>query len=132
TARQEGVIRLFKSTEPEKFADGDQKRDFIYVKDVARMTSAFLENDSVGIYNIGSGVAGTWNQLAKAVFKALGMPSNIHYIDMPTDLIGKYQNYTCAGMQKTRAALGDAATCMPLEESVIDYVKNYLIPQKTW
>lgn len=132
TARKEGVIRLFKSSEPEKFSDGDQKRDFVYVKDVVRMTCAFLENDAVGIYNIGNGIAGTWNQVARAVFKALGMPANIQYIDMPTDLLGKYQNYTCADMQKTRKVLGPAANCMPLEDSVVEYVTNYLLPQKTW
>ncbi|MEI8125238.1 MAG: ADP-glyceromanno-heptose 6-epimerase [Parachlamydiaceae bacterium] len=132
TARKEGVIRLFKSSEPDKFTDGDQKRDFIYVKDVARMTCAFLENDAMGIYNIGSGIAGTWNQLAKAVFKALGMPAHIKYIDMPPDLIGKYQNYTCADMEKTRGVLGDIAHSTPLEDAVIDYITNYLISEKTW
>lgn len=132
TARKEGVIRLFKSSDPQNFDDGDQKRDFIYVKDVARMTCAFLENDVTGIYNIGSGVAGTWNQVAKGVFKALGKPANIQYIDMPADLIGKYQNYTCADMRKTRKVLGKTANCMPLEDSVVEYVSNYLIPHKTW
>lgn len=132
TAKKEGVIRLFKSSDPKNFADGDQKRDFIYVKDAARMTCAFLNNNACGIYNIGSGVAGAWNQVAKGVFKALNMPANIHYIDMPADLIGKYQNYTCADMRKTQSVLGDIAKCMPLEDSVVEYVSNYLIPQKTW
>jgi len=132
SAQKDGAIRLFKSTEPNKFADGDQKRDFIYIKDVARMTCAFLENDATGIYNIGSGIAGTWNQLATAVFKALKMPVNIQYIDMPVDLIGKYQNYTCADMQKTKGVLGSVTSCMPLEAAVIEYVNNYLLPKKTW
>ncbi len=132
TARKEGVIRLFKSSEPHNFGDGEQKRDFIYVKDAARMTCAFLDNDAMGIYNIGSGKASTWNELAFAVFKAIDMPLNIEYIDMPADLLGKYQNYTCADMRKTHKALKKDAAAMPLEETVIDYVKNYLMPGKTW
>lgn len=131
-ARKEGVIRLFKSTDPKNFSDGDQKRDFIYVKDVARMTCAFLDNKATGIYNIGSGIAGTWNQIAHSVFKALHIPIKIEYIDMPADLVGKYQNYTCADMKKTRKVLGDAANCMPLQESVIDYVNHYILTEKSW
>lgn len=132
TAKKEGVIKLFKSSAPREFGDGDQKRDFIYVKDVARMTCAFLENKATGIFNIGRGIAAPWNDIAKGVFKALDMPVKIEYIDMPQDLIGKYQNYTCADMKKTKKALGDAVNCMPLEDSIIDYVRNYLIPEKTW
>lgn len=132
TAQKEGVIKLFKSSDPAHFADGDQKRDFIYVKDVARMTVAFLENEAGGIYNIGSGIPNTWNSVAKGVFKALNQPVKIEYIDMPKDLIGKYQNYTCADMKKTRAVLGAVADCMPLEDAIVDYVRNYLIPGKTW
>lgn len=132
SALKEGVIRLFKSTDPTQFADGDQKRDFIYVKDAARMTCAFLENDQGGIYNIGTGRASTWNELAKAVFKAIEAQANIEYIDMPKDLIGKYQNYTRADMQKTSNVLNNNAICNSLEDSVIDYVRNYLLPEVTW
>lgn len=132
TALNEGVVRLFKSSEPGRFKDGDQKRDFIYVKDAVRMSCAFLENDATGIYNIGSGVAGSWNTVARSVFKAINKPVNIQYIDMPSDLLGKYQNYTCADMSKIRKTLGQAADCMPLEEAVVDYVSNYLMPGKTW
>lgn len=132
SARNEGVVRLFKSQDPHQFAHGEQKRDFVYVKDVARMTCAFLQNDATGIYNIGSGKASSWNQVANALFKAIGVSSNIQYIDMPSDLIGKYQNYTCAEMIKTKNVLGEIATCMPLEEAIIDYVRNYLIPEKLW
>ena len=131
-AQKEGEIRLFKSNDPENFADGDQCRDFIYVKDAARMTCAFLENEAGGIYNMGKGEPGTWNQVARAIFKGIEKPANIKYIDMPQDLHGKYQNYTCADMTKARKVLGEAANCMPLEESVIDYVSHYLIPGKTW
>lgn len=132
TALEQGVIRLFKSSDPSQFPDGEQKRDFIYVKDVARMTCAFLENDASGIYNIGTGIAGTWNQVAKAVFKALDLTANIQYIEMPEDLKGKYQNFTCADMKKTRAVLGDKANCMPLEETVVEYVRQYILKEKTW
>lgn len=132
TAQKEGVIKLFKSSDPASFADGEQKRDFIYVKDVARMTCAFLENDAAGLYNIGSGHAGSWNEIARAIFQAIDKPANIQYIDMPVDLIGKYQNYTCADMTKTNKVLGPAAKCMPLSDSVIEYVKDYLIPGKLW
>lgn len=132
TIQKEGVVRLFKSSEPERFADGQQKRDFIYVKDAARMTCAFLQNDATGIFNIGRGVAESWNDLALAVFKALNKKPHIEFIPMPPDLIGKYQNYSCADMGKTRAALKSMADCMPFEDSVIDYVRNHIIPGKTW
>jgi len=130
--RKDGVIRLFKSSDPVQYADGEQKRDFIYVKDVARMTCAFLENNAGGIYNIGSGVASSWNQLAKSVFKALQLPLNIQYVDMPADLHGKYQNYTCADMQKTKKVLGNVANCMPLEDSIGEYVNEYIVKEKKW
>lgn len=132
SARKDGVIRLFKTTEPDKFKHGEQKRDFLYVKDAARMTCAFLKNKASGIYNIGTGYAGTWNEVAHAVFKAIAVPANIQYIDMPTDLIGKYQNYTCADMKKTRKALKEDTDCIPLENAVIEYVTDYLLPEKRW
>jgi ADP-L-glycero-D-manno-heptose 6-epimerase len=125
-------IRLFKSSDPKRFADGEQKRDFIYVKDAVRMTCAFLENEAGGIYNIGSGYASTWNELAHAVFKALGRSPKIEYIDMPADLVNKYQNYSCANMSKTHAVLGSQIQCLNLEDAVGDYVGNYLLPDKQW
>lgn len=131
-AQKEGVVRLFKSSEPEKYADGEQKRDFIYVKDAVRMTAAFLQNDAYGIFNVGRGAATSWNDLAAAVFKAIGKPCQIEYIPMPADLLGKYQNYSCADMRKTKKVLKSQVNCMPFEESVIEYVRNYLIPGKTW
>lgn len=132
TARKEGVVRLFQSSEPEKYKDGEQKRDFVYVKDVVRMTCAFLENDAYGIYNIGSGLASTWNALSRAVFKAIGKPANIEYIPMPPDLIGKYQNYSKADMEKTETILKHNTQCIPLEDAVIDYIRNHILPGKTW
>lgn len=125
-------VRLFKSTDPSHFADGEQRRDFIYVKDAVRMTCSFLKNGAGGIYNIGSGRASTWNELAHAVYRALDRPAQIEYIDMPPELVNKYQNYSRAGMEKSTSVLKEDVRCMPLEESVADYVRNYLVPGKTW
>lgn len=125
-------VRLFKSTDRSRYADGEQKRDFIYVKDAVRMTCAFLENDANGLYNIGSGKASTWNELATAVFQAMKKEPKIEYIDMPSELVSKYQNYSCADMSKTMSVLGSSAQCMPLKEAVSDYVCHYLIPDKRW
>ncbi|GAB4236112.1 MAG: ADP-glyceromanno-heptose 6-epimerase [Chlamydiales bacterium] len=125
------AVRLFRSDHPQ-FKDGEQQRDFIYVKDAVTMTCSFLHISARGIFNIGRGQPSTWNQLAYSVFKAVGKKPEIEYIDMPRDLIGKYQYYTCAPMQKTQQALGVYSACHPLEEAVEDYVCNYLIPEKTW
>ena len=83
----------------------------------------------MGIYNIGTGRAGSWNEIANALFKAIGKPANIQYIETQ-DLVGKYQNYTCADMRKTTAVLQKEALCAPLEESVVEYVSQYLLPEK--
>jgi len=125
-----GKIRLFKSSEPNKYRDGEQVRDFIYVKDVAKMTIQFLENEAYGIYNIGTGKEQTWKQLAQAVITALDKPITLEYIDMPADLSG-YQNYTRAVMVKST----NERLLMPetsLENAVIDYVRNYILPHKYW
>lgn len=130
-ALKTGKIQLFKSTEPSRFRDGDQVRDFIYVRDVVKMIGQFLTNDLNGIYNIGMGVPHTWNQVARAVIKAVERPVTIEYIEMPQDLIGKYQNYTCADMSKYRKAhlLPPAYS---LEDGIVDYVRNYLLTGKYW
>lgn len=130
-ALRTGRIRLFKSSDPEKYKDGDQVRDFIYVKDAAKMTAQFLESHQNGIFNVGTGKVQTWNQLAKAVIAALDRPVEIEYIEMPDDLVGKYQNYTCANMEKTKA-LGLLEPEFTLEDAVKDYVCNYLVPAKYW
>jgi len=129
---KEGMVKLFKSSEPEKYDDGAQLRDFVYVKDVVKMIYAFMNNSACGIFNVGRGEASSWNELAEAVFTAVDKPVNISYIDMPTDLIGKYQNYTCADTAKTCEALGDDATTTPLKEAVVEYVRDYILPGKTW
>lgn len=126
-AQNEHVVKLFKSSEPEKYEDGGQMRDFLYVKDAARMTCEFLNNNAQGIFNIGSGQPAMWKDLAICLFEALQKPVKIEYIPMPADLIGKYQNYSCASMDKTRQAIGDAVHTIPLKDSVHDYVTNYLL-----
>ncbi len=131
-----GKVRLFRSSEPERYANGDQCRDFFYVKDAAEMTCSFLDNDLGGIFNVGRGEAHTWNQLAAFIFKALGKTKNIEYISMPEDLIAQYQNYTCADMSKYKAALSKNKLTAPaitsLEDAVSDYVKNYLVCNERW
>ena len=130
--KEHGVIRLFASDQPGKYEHGEQKRDFIYVKDCAKMTCSFLDNSAGGIYNIGMGEAISWNRLAKAVFKALGKPAEITYMEMPQDLIGKYQYFTQADMTKTKKVLGENAICMLFEEAVDDYISNYLLKSARW
>jgi ADP-L-glycero-D-manno-heptose 6-epimerase len=120
-----GKVRLFKSYNP-KYADGEQLRDFVYVKDAVDMTLFFYENLAVsGLFNVGTGKAKSWNELAKAVFAAMGRPVNIEYVDMPEIIRDKYQYFTQADMSKLRAA-GYKKQPMPLEEAVKDYVQNYL------
>jgi len=125
-------VKLFKSTDLPMFDHGEQRRDFIYVKDAVRMTCAFLTNNHGGIYNIGSGRASSWNELARAVYQALDRPAQIEYIDMPPEWVSKYQNYSCAEMTKTTEVLKEEACCMSLEEAVSDYIKHYLVPGERW
>ena len=124
--RARGAIELFKSYRPE-IADGEQTRDFLYVKDAAAIT-AFLARapQAAGLFNVGSGVDRTWNDLARAVFNALGIPAKIEYVEMPEVLRGKYQYRTVATIDKLRAA-GYAAPITALEDAVRDYVRDYLL-----
>lgn len=125
--RDNGRVRLFRSHRSD-YRDGEQKRDFLYVKDAARMTLHFLDNrDAAGLFNIGSGTARTWNELVNAIFSALGQPSRIEYIDMPEHLRDRYQYFTEADMTRFRGIGGHAATT-PLTEAVRDYVCEYLQP----
>jgi ADP-L-glycero-D-manno-heptose 6-epimerase len=129
--RESGEIRLFKSCNPE-FKDGGQLRDFVYVKDICSVIKWLLENPQVnGLYNVGTGRAQSFRELAEATFHALGMEPDIKYIDMPDHLKKKYQYYTKAEMGKLRAA-GYKKAFMDLEEGTRDYVlmhlnKDYLI-----
>jgi len=128
-ARDVGKITLFKSGRSD-YGDGEQKRDFIYVKDAVEMTLFFLDNRSAaGLYNVGTGEANTWNSLANSIFSALGKESCIDYNDMPVELEGKYQYFTQAGIGKLRAA-GCTHACMSLEDAVKDYVQQYLLKGK--
>jgi ADP-L-glycero-D-manno-heptose 6-epimerase len=125
-----GVIRLFKSHRPE-YRDGEQRRDFLYVKDAVAMTLHLVANPTAnGIFNIGSGQARSWNDLARAVFTALGREPHIEYIDMPEAIRDKYQYFTQANIHKLLAA-GYAQPITSLEDAVLDYVVNYLVPGRT-
>jgi ADP-L-glycero-D-manno-heptose 6-epimerase len=124
--RQSGAVKLFKSYKKE-YADGEQKRDFLYIKDAVAMTLFFLYNKKVkGIYNIGSGNARTWNDLAKAAFSALNLEPRIEYIDMPEPLRDRYQYFTELKMEKLRSA-GYPDPVMSLEDGITDYVQRYLV-----
>ncbi len=123
--QDQGTISLFKSYR-DAYKDGEQQRDFIYVKDAVAMTLFFLGRDDVnGIYNIGTGAARSWNDVATAMFTAANKKTTIQYIEMPKELQGKYQYYTCADMTKLEAA-GCSHVCRSLEESVGEYIKEYL------
>lgn len=123
--RDTGRARLFKSYRPE-FADGEQRRDFVYVKDVADLTLHLAESGVTGIFNAGSGRTQTWLELVRPIFRALNLPEQIEFIDMPECLRGKYQYSTCARMGKVRAT-GYSAPPTPLADAVADYVANYLL-----
>ena len=121
-----GKVRLFKSDIPD-YEDGGQLRDFVYIKDVVNTILFFLDNPSVnGIFNIGTGQARSWNDLAKATFDAMNKTANIEYIPMPEKLVGKYQYYTQADISKLLHA-GYDKPFTTLEDSVKDYVQNYLM-----
>lgn len=118
-------VKLFKSYRPE-YADGEQKRDFVYVKDVVDATLWLVDQHAVnGLFNCGTGQARSWKDLATAVYAAMDRPSRIEFVAMPETLRGKYQYFTEAKMDKLRAA-GYTKPFHSLEEGVADYVKSYL------
>ena len=122
---QTGKVRLFKSARPD-YGDGGQMRDFVYVKDCLEVLHWLLEHGEVnGIFNVGTGMARTWNDLIRAVFAALGSDPEIEYIDMPLELRHQYQYFTEARMDKLRSR-GCGAAYGSLEETVRDYVVNHL------
>ncbi|MFH1051579.1 MAG: ADP-glyceromanno-heptose 6-epimerase [bacterium] len=124
-----GKVHLFKSNSPD-FKDGEQKRDFIYVKDAVEVLWKILTiNKFSGIYNLGTGNARTWNDLVDSVFHALGKEPKIEYIDMPESLSNQYQNFTQADMKKLNRSKAKFKFDS-LENNIEDYVKNYLI--KEW
>lgn len=124
--QEEGKVRLFKSYHPE-YDHGEQKRDFVYLKDCLKVMAWFLETREInGIFNLGYGKAKTWNELVLAVFNAMGMKPEIEYIEMPEHLRGKYQYYTCAPMDKLSSS-GCGIRFHSLQEGIKDYVQNYLM-----
>lgn len=121
-----GMIQLFKSYHPD-YRNGEQKRDFLYVKDAVEMTIFLASNPSAaGIFNLGFGRARTWLDLANAVFSALGKPPVIDFIDVPEALRPNYQYFTEAKIDKL-VNLGFKGPGYTLEEGVRDYVQNYLV-----
>jgi ADP-L-glycero-D-manno-heptose 6-epimerase len=120
-----GKVRLFKSYRS-GVKDGQQMRDFVYVKDAVDMTLFFYDNPGLnGLFNIGTGDAQTWTDLVRAVFAAMGKKPVIEYIEMPESIRSQYQYFTQADMTKLRNA-GYNEEMMPLEDAIKDYVQNYL------
>jgi ADP-L-glycero-D-manno-heptose 6-epimerase len=133
--KKDGVVKLFKSHRPD-FADGQQLRDFVYVKDVVKVIAWMMQQaaydshqpegkPSSGLYNLGTGQARSFYDLATATFRGLDLEPNIVFIDMPEDIRDKYQYFTEANMQKLRDA-GYAEPFTSLEDGVDDYVRHYL------
>ncbi len=123
-----GAMRLFRSHRPD-FKDGEQLRDFVYVKDVCDVCLFLMQHrKNSGLYNLGSGTARTFLDLARATFKAMDVPENITFIDTPADIRDKYQYFTEAPMGKLQG-IGYTKPFTVLEEGVADYVANYLAPK---
>lgn len=124
-----GLVNLFESDRPE-YPDGGQQRDFVYVRDAVDLTVWFAAQPEVnGIFNVGTGEANDWNRLISAIFKALELEPNIHYVPMPEHLKGKYQYHTEAAMAKIRTA-GYARPFTVLEDAVAEYVTEHLASGK--
>jgi ADP-L-glycero-D-manno-heptose 6-epimerase len=123
--RDHGRMTLF-SSHRDGYADGEQRRDFLYVKDAVDMALFFMDHrEANGIFNIGSGTARSWNDVASALFSAADKPVSVDYVPMPVEIRDRYQYYTCADMAKLRIA-GCHHKCMSLEDGVRDYVQSYL------
>jgi ADP-L-glycero-D-manno-heptose 6-epimerase len=125
--RATGCVKLFRSHRPE-FKDGEQLRDFVYVKDAVAMTLHLAETESAhGLYNVGSGLATTWLDLIIPVFAACDLEPRIEFIDMPEAIRGQYQYHTCAAIERLRKS-GYTRPITPVDEAVWEYVRDYLIP----
>ncbi len=124
--RERGSVRLFRSENP-KYADGGQMRDFVWVGDCVRLALWALEDPAApsGLYNVGSGMARSFLDNAKIMFKEMGVEPNVEFVDLPANLRGKYQYYTCANMDKARAA-GFAVPATGLEDGLRLYIRDYL------
>ncbi len=126
---EKGSVKLFRSHNPD-YKDGEQLRDFVYVKDVVEVCHFLLHHrkDS-GIYNLGSGKARTFWDLVKNTFKGVNKPAQIDFMDTPIDIRDKYQYFTEANMAKLKS-IGYSKPFHTLEEGVKDYVENYLVGKK--
>jgi len=125
--RDHGELKLFKSHRPD-YRDGEQMRDFVYVKDAVAMTLHLAETSSAnGVFNIGTGTPRTWLDLGNAIFQAMDREPRIEFIDMPEGLRSQYQYYTKADTTKFESS-GYQGSNHTLEEAVTDYVRNYLLP----
>ncbi|RAU83518.1 ADP-glyceromanno-heptose 6-epimerase [Pontibacter arcticus] len=125
--KEKGSMKLFRSHHPD-FADGEQMRDFVYVKDVVDVCMFLMQHrKNSGIYNLGSGKARTFMALALNTFEAMGVEPNIEFMDTPENLRDNYQYFTEANMNKLRS-IGYDKPFYTLEEGVKDYVQNYLMP----
>ncbi|HSY75679.1 MAG TPA: NAD-dependent epimerase/dehydratase family protein, partial [Bacteroidia bacterium] len=126
-----GKMKLFRSHKAE-YTDGGQMRDFVYVKDVCHVITFLMRHRrNSGIYNLGSGKARTFLDLAKNTFKNMYVAEDISFIDTPIDIRDKYQYFTEANMSKLYS-IGYSQGFHTLEEGIEDYVQNYLIPGKYW
>jgi len=127
--KSSGGMKLFRSHHPD-YRDGEQLRDFVYVKDLCRVCLFLMEHrKNSGLYNLGTGKARTFLDLARATFNAMNVKENIAFIDTPLDIRDKYQYFTEAKMEKLKA-IGYDRPFTSLEEGVTDYVKNYLEPNR--
>ena len=125
TIRTGHTVQLFKSHNPD-YPDGGQMRDFVYVRDAAEIVEWLVQNDQCnGVYNLGSGQARSFKDVAEIMSKAAGREPDIEYFDMPPSIREKYQYYTQADMSRLREA-GYTAPMTPLEEGLTDYVQRYL------
>ena len=127
--QEKGVVRLFRSHNPD-YKDGEQLRDFVYVKDVVEVCYFLLHHrkDS-GIYNLGSGKARTFLDLVKNTFASINKKATIEFIDTPPDIRDKYQYFTEANINKLKA-IGYSKSFYTLEEGVMEYVQKYLTERK--
>ena len=119
-----GKVKLFNSDHAD-FANGEQMRDFLYIKDAVEILLFLLDNPELnGLYNAGSGKPRSWNDLAKACFRAMNKEPEIEFIDMPKEMFGRYQNYTCLNIERLRKE-GFRHRYRSLEKAVNDYYENY-------
>ncbi len=124
-ALQGAAVRLFRSYD-KRYADGEQKRDVLYVKDCSRVLLWCLDHPEVsGLFNLGTGKAVTFNEMAAGIYAAIGRPANVHYLDMPETLVANYQYFTEANVNRLRAA-GYDTPFTSVEAGIRDFVQNYL------